>query len=126
MKIEETIEERRMRLKIGLKKYQGKSYWCPALNSLVLVNSKSVKETANWAAKTPNGEKMAMRLPEVIRKAIVFELYLEPKENKQKNKFHFITLATLISDMGKLGIAKLTVGYRKNGDVIEYCITEVK
>ena len=91
-----------------------------------MVNSKSVKETANWAAETPNGEKMAMQLPKVIKKAIVYELNLKPKENKQQSKFHFVKLATLISDMGRLGIAKLTVGYRKSGDVIEYCITEVK
>lgn len=122
--IPDSIPERRVLIEDKLKFYADHEVFCPAINSNVKILSKSIDETANWGCTSVVGTKLCLLIEYVIKNAEVLCLGLTPDSNRQRKKFKFVSLATLKCHVSHVGTAKLTVGYRKNGHVIEYCITE--
>ena len=57
-------------------------------------------------------------------KVTILEIHLPPKAGRQKKRMKFIEIANLLANIPRVGMAKLTVGYIKNGECIEYAITE--
>ena len=124
MKIPDTRQERRRFIKEHLYQYQDKSFYCKALDCDVKVTDKSMEETAFQAAISKQTTKLAIKLPQVIRNATILEIHLPPKAGRQTKKMKFIEIANLLANIPRTGMAKLTVGYIKNGECIEYAITE--
>ncbi|MBO4738485.1 MAG: hypothetical protein J5606_02880, partial [Bacteroidales bacterium] len=58
----------------------------------------------------------------VIEKAKIYRLHLQPKQ-KQIERYYFNEIAILKSYIQNIGYAKLTIGYKKSGKYLEYCIT---
>ena len=65
-------------------------------------------------------------MPYVIENAKIYRLHLPTHSNTQRKKFGFTKIAILTCNVKYYGIAKLTVGYKFNGKVIEYAITSFK
>lgn len=124
MQIPKTIPERRIFIEEKLSKYANTKHYCKAIDSHVAILAKSIKETANWGCLSETATKLCLSIDYVIKNAIVQQTDIHPHSQKQIKKFKFIALAELICQVPKIGTAKLTIGYRKNGNAIEYCITE--
>ncbi len=124
MKIPSTVEGRRLLIEKELAKYSNTKHYCPAIGSYVKVLAKSIDETANWGSMSIIGTKLCLEIGYVIRNAIVLETGLPTHSNRQTKKFKFVSMATLTCVVPEIGTAKLTIGYRRNGTAIEYCITE--
>ena len=122
--IADKLEDRRVLIEKELRYYVDNEIYCPAISSNVKILSKSVDETANWGCTSKVGTKLCLLITYVIEHAEVMSVGLPPDSNRQRKKFKFISMATLKCHVPYVGTAKLTVGYRKNGHVIEYCITE--
>ena len=116
------LQERKALLKKELQKYIDKSFFCPCLNAYVLVTKESIKETVYWASLEDESTKLALKLPEIIKNAVIYKSNLKPKPGKQTKKFYFSEIFILLSKIS-IGTAKLTIGYKKSGKYIEYCIT---
>lgn len=110
-------------LKKELKQYQGKPFYCKALGVDVSVTRKSIEETAYNCKFNRRAAELALCLPDVIKNAKIKELHLPTKSNKQKKHFHFTEIAILTCNLKGKGIAKLVVGFKDNGEVVEYSIT---
>lgn len=115
------LQERKALLKRELPKLKGK-YFCPCLSALIIVNKESIKETIFWASKSDKSTKLALELPKAIKEAKIYKTNLQPKAGKQTKKFNFSEIFILKSELD-IGTAKITVGYKKSGKFIEYCIT---
>ena len=124
MKIPDTKQDRRRFIKEHLFQYQDKSFYCRALDCDVKVTDKSIEETAFQAAISKQATKLAIQLPQVIHNATILEIHLPPKAGRQTKRMKFIEIANLLANIPRVGMAKLTVGYIKNGECIEYAITE--
>ena len=122
--IPDTIQERRKFIKDNLLQYQDKSFYCKALDCKVKVIDKSIDETAYYAATSKQATKLALKLPLVIRDATILKLHLPPKIGRQSKRMKFTEIANLLTDIPRIGKAKLTVGFIENGECIEYAITE--
>ena len=110
-------------VKRELKQYQGKPFYCKALGVNVSVTRKSIDETAHNCRNNRRSAELALCLPEIIEKAKIRQLHLPTKSNRQKKHFHFKDIAVLICNLKGKGIAKLVVGFRDNGEAVEYSIT---
>ncbi len=108
----------------SLKNLSGTCVACPCLgNVLVEINSRSIKETANHARLSYESTIVAMALPEMIKRAKFYRMYI-PKENRNQSKvFKFIFLYELRVKVGRNRYAKLMVGVRERGNFLHYCIT---
>ncbi len=124
MRVPDTKQERRRFIKEYLSQYQDKTFYCRALDCDVKVTDKSIEETAFQAAISKQATKLALQLPRVIRDSTILEIHLPPKAGRQTKRMKFVEIANLLADIPRVGRAKLTVGYIRNGDCIEYAITE--
>lgn len=128
--IPSTIRERNALIKKEMAKtMQGKSFFTPCLNSLVVINANSVRETAYHASKTVTSTEYALNLPILLRHAVVREIDLPIISKRQKN-MRIVRVATLICSMynvnGTDGFAKITIGKKDDGNLIEYCVTAIE
>lgn len=129
MRIPLTTDKRRELLKRELQKHIGQRYYCPALGAKVRVTASSITETAQHAARSIAGTRLALRLPLVIKMAAKTRRGLEPKPGTQTKEFHFLEIITMVAEIKGIGKAKLTVGRKrqiKKNKYIEYCITELR
>ena len=105
-----------------LKQYQGKSFYCKALGVSVMVTARSIKEIAHNSRFNRQSAALALMLPYTISNAKVIELHLPVISNQQK-RFQFQDIAKLLCNVPKYGIAKLTIGFKQNGEAYIYAIT---
>ena len=120
-----SIKERKKILKETFSKYVNRNFYCPCLSAWIIVNKESIKETIFWASKSDKSTKLALELPKAIKEAKIYKTNLQPKAGKQTKKFNFSEIFILKSELD-IGTAKITVGYKKSGKFIEYCITHFK
>ena len=122
--IPDTIQERRKFIIANLECYKNKCFPCKALgiDAKVLVTEKSIGETAFQGAISKTATKLALQLPDVIKNATVLKLHL-PIASKRQKDMGFTELENLITVIPRIGTAKLTVGYTKDG-YVEYAITD--
>lgn len=106
-----------------LSSYIGKTYYNKHLGVNIIVTSDSVDETAQNCRPNRQAAKLALHLPYILRNAKIIELHLPVISKKQKVRFGFVDIAKLSCTVPNVGIARVIVGYRKRGDVIEYSIT---
>lgn len=121
-----TLKERRAFLEKELKKYQGKTFHCKVLGVNVMITNKSVEETVENACISNKATELALYLPHIIRNAQIIELHLPTESRKQTRTFHFKDIGVFKCNIQGIGTAKIVIGFRKNGRVIEYSITDYK
>ncbi len=119
-----TENERREFLERRLARYANKVVECKALNANVTIIPRSIMETCHWACRSRTSAIMALNILHVIRNAAIQEKDLAPKSGNQTKKFHFIKIHILWVKIRYYGVAKLTVGEKRSGNVIEYCVTD--
>lgn len=118
------ILQRNKYLHSKLDKYAGQSFYCPDLSANIKVLKKSIDETCYHAARNITSMKIAMQLPYIIENAKVYLSNITTHNNKQNKEFNFESISILLCQIQNIGIAKLVVGKRKNGNYYEYSITE--
>ena len=107
-----------------LSAYKGKTYTCKSIGVPVLVTGDSIDETAYNASITRHASKIAMHLPYIIRNAKPIKLHLPTESRKQTITFHFVEIGVFRCNVPKVGIAQIVIGYRRNGKMIEYAVTD--
>lgn len=111
-------------LAIHLKQYQGKSFYNKALGAKILITRHSIEETTHNCMINRKAAILALYLPYILRNAKPYEIHLPVISKAQIQHFGFIEVAKMICQVKYVGIAKLTIGYRNNGEIIEYAITD--
>lgn len=109
-----------------LRKYKNKTFYNKNLNVNILVTADSIAETAQNCRPNRQAAKLALHLPYILRNAKIKELHLPVISKKQRNRFRFTEIAKMSCNIPHVGIAKIVVGYRKNGEIIEYSITNLQ
>lgn len=110
-----------------LKPYQGRQFYCKALDCFVRVTSHSISETAHHASRSVVSTKLALRLPYIIENAKILQPNVPTKQGQKQTKvMKFQYLILLTCGIRGLGTALLTVGKRISGNVYEYCITDFR
>lgn len=118
------VAERREFLKNELSKYKDKTFYNKSLGLNIVVLDSSIDEIAGKACMFRKSTELAMFLPHILRNATVIQMPCPVTSKTQRKKpFNFVNLAILRCNVKNAGIAKVTVGFRKSGWVIEYCIT---
>lgn len=108
---------------LRLRKYLGKTYYNKCLGVNISVSADSIKETAQNCRPNRQAAALALHMPYILRNAKVIRLNLPVESKKQKDRFRFVEIAELKCAVKGVGIAKLVVGYKITGRVIEYSIT---
>lgn len=124
MQIPYDLQGRRDFLLRELEQYKDKTFYCKSLGVNVIVNTDSISETSYNAAVSRKATKIALYLPHVVRNGKIIKLHLPIESRSQTRNFHFVDIALLRCNVPKVGIAQIVVGYRRNGKVIEYAVTD--
>lgn len=119
-----TSSERLIFLKRRLARYEDKNVYCGAFGKDVTIIDRSIGETCKWACKSRTSTIMALNILHVIRNAEILVKDQDPKEGNQIKYFHFVKMHILWVKIRYYGVAKLTVGEWRNGNIGEYCITD--
>lgn len=125
--IPEKIQERREFLQKRLSRYQSVLAYNNSLKSNVKINGNSINETAYHAASSLSSTKLALNILHIIRNARLYgnKDGYPPHSNKQlKMKIERIFLFKCA--VKGIGTAKLTIGRKRSGNYVEYCITDIK
>lgn len=123
--IPETINERRKFLLERLNRYKGKKIFCPALNDNVYVTKASIDEMVHRAGRYTNATIVALNLKTIIKNASYLKRNVA-KDNRRQKELRLKEMITLICPIKKYGLAKLTIGKRYSGRLIQYCVTVIK
>lgn len=108
---------------LRLKKYVGKTYYNKSLGVNISVSADSIEETAQNCRPNRQAAALALHLPYILRNAKIVKLKLPTESKKQKNRFHFSEIAHLVCYVPGVGIAKVIIGFRIDGRIFEYAIT---
>lgn len=119
-----SVPERREFLERRLARYEDKVVRCKAWGKDIKIIDLSIGETCKWACMSRTSAIMALNILHVIRNAVAIDENLDPKTGKQTKKFHFVKMHILWVKIRNYGIAKLTVGEWRNGNIGEYCLTD--
>lgn len=94
--------------------------WNNSLRGYIRVNRRSASETAYWGSKNPATLPfITEHFNEVLRYAVKKE-EAQPKSRYAKG---FSKLVILEREVAGIGTAKLTVGVKPDGEMVQYCIT---
>lgn len=120
---EDTARSKRYaRIVSGIGHLAGTSVKCPALGGVpVKITLNGIRETAFHASKSPISTAAALDLKKQISTAKnpIFKI---PKKGTQTKKFGFKALF-ILKGVFNAHTTKITVGMRRCGSVLEYCLT---
>lgn len=120
---EDTARAQRYSLIVsGLGRLAGTSVRCPALGGVpVKITAKGIRETAFHASKSAASTEAALDIVNQIRTAKDPTIRI-PKPGRQTKEFGFKVLF-ILKGTHKGHVTKVTVGMKRKGSVLEYCIT---
>lgn len=122
-KTKTAIKEREILIKSFLKKQQGCIYYCPAVNTVVKITSIGLKESIKHASLNDNSTLAVLNLPFIIKKAKRDKEVEIHSNNQRKSNFKKMLLLKYKCDL--FGVVKLTLGIRRSGNMIYYCVTSM-
>lgn len=94
--------------------------WNNSLRGYITANRRSVSETAYWGSKNPDTLPFITdHFNEIMRFAVKKE-EVQPKSRYAKG---FTKLIILEREVKGVGTAKLTVGVKPDGEMVQYCLT---
>lgn len=108
---------------LKLKKYIGRMFYNKNLGVNISITPSGIKETAQNCRPNRKSAELAVYLPYILRNAKIIKLHLPVESKTQKDRFNFTEIAELRCNVKNVGVAKVIIGYRKQGEVIEYSIT---
>lgn len=122
---EDTARSKRYaRIVSGIGHLAGTSVKCPALGGVpVIITKHSIEEIAFHASKSAKSTAAALDVVNQIKTCCNPKANL-PKKNRQQTIFRFIILYTLYGTL-KGNKTKITIGARRNGKHLQYCITVI-
>ena len=136
-RIPKTRKARQKYIKTKLSVLNHKYRSCPALNGLVYFYYKydpikkredgSIVETAYWASKSHKSAVCALNLSAIISNATLIQsVNPKPAPGNQTSTFHFTKVHILYTKVRYYGVAKLTIGEQKTGNLVHYCVSSIK
>lgn len=119
--------ERKEFLLKRLNRYQGAAVYNNSLKANVKINGKSIGETAHHASKSLSSTKLALNIIHIIRNARRYgnkDGYPIHSQKQIEMKIERIFLFKCA--VNGIGTANLTIGRKRSGNYVEYCITDIK
>lgn len=107
--------------------YQGKSVFNQSLKANVKINGKGLKETAWHASKSKSSAILALNILHIIRNARRHgnkDGY--PPHSRMQNEMGIERVFLFKCAVKRIGTANLTIGRKRSGNYVEYCITDIK
>ncbi len=125
--IPDTIKERREFLYKRLNRYQGVSVYNNSLKANVKINGKSIEETVFHAGKGLSSAKLALNIIHIIRNARRYghkDGY--PPHSNRQTEMKIERIFLFKCAVKGIGTANLTIGRKRSGNYVEYCISDIK
>lgn len=96
-----------------------------SLKDYINIKYLSITETKRHAAKSYTSTLALLQLDTILRYAVKIG---KPKPTKRgsKNQNNFVQIQVMKYDLVGIGTAKMTVGIKKSGEKIQYCITAIR
>ena len=96
-----------------------------SLKDYINIRYLSITETKRHAAKSYTSTLALLQLDTILRYAVKVG---KPKPTKRgsKNQDNFVQIQVMKYDLVGIGVVKMTVGIKKSGEKIQYCITAIK
>lgn len=94
-----------------------------SLRGYITVNARSLRETCYWGSKT---EASATAISRHMNEILRFAVRSEESVPHSNTGSRFEKLIILNRRIEGLGVAKLTVGVKPDGSLVQYCITAVE
>ena len=96
-----------------------------SLKDYINIRYLSITETKRHAAKSYTSTLALLQLDTILRYAVKVG---KPKPTKRgsKNQDNFVQIQVMKYDLVGIGMVKMTVGIKKSGEKIQYCITAIK
>ncbi len=96
-----------------------------SLKDYINIRYLSITETMRHAAKSYTSTLALLQLDTILRYSVKFG---KPKPTKRgsKNQNDFVKIQIMHYELIGIGLVKMTVGIKKSGEKIQYCITAIK
>lgn len=96
-----------------------------SLKDYINIRYLSITETMRHAAKSYTSTLALLQLDTILRYAVTVG---KPKQTQRgsKNQNNFVQIQVMQYDLVGIGLVKMTVGIKKSGKKIQYCITTIK
>ncbi|MBQ7533490.1 MAG: hypothetical protein IJT45_07350 [Bacteroidales bacterium] len=96
-----------------------------SLKDYINVRYLSITETIRHAAKSYTSTLALLQLDTILRYSVKIG---KPKPTKRgsKNQGNFTQIQVMNYDLVGIGMVKMTVGIKKSGEKIQYCITAIR
>lgn len=96
-----------------------------SLKDYINVRYLSITETIRHAAKSYTSTLALLQLDTILRYSVKVG---KPKPTKRgsKNQGNFTQIQVMNYDLVGIGMVKMTVGIKKSGEKIQYCITAIR
>lgn len=96
-----------------------------SLKDYINIKYLSITETKRHAAKSYTSTLALLQLDTILRYAVKIG---KPKPTKRgsKNQNNFVQIQVMKYDLVGIGTVKMTVGIKKSGEKIQYCITAIR
>lgn len=108
-----------------IEKNPDKRVYNRSLKDFINVRYLSITETIRHAAKSYTSTLALLQLDTILRYSVKVG---KPKPTKRgsKNQGSFTQIQVMNYDLVGIGMVKMTVGIKKSGEKIQYCITAIK
>ena len=107
-----------------LEKHPSKRAYNHSLKAYINVRYLSVNETMEKAAKTYLSTLAVLQLDTILSQARKYGPLRPPKPNSNQKPFAKMIIMRL--PLEGIGTVKMTVGLKKNGEHVQYCITAIQ
>ncbi len=98
------------------------------LRANVHITGYSRRETSEHAAKSQKSTQAVLHLQEIIENAIPHknEQWIMQIKKNNTSQSEFVNIIRLYHDISDIGEIKLTIGVKRSGKHIQYCVTAVE
>ncbi len=96
-----------------------------SLKDYINIRYLSITETMHHAAKSYYSTLAMLQLDTILRYAIKFGNPKRPKKGV-RNQELFMQIQEMHYELVGIGVVKMTVGIKRNGEKIQYCITAIR
>ncbi len=96
-----------------------------SLKDYINIRYLSITETMHHAAKNYNSTLALLQLDTILRYSVKYGKPKTPKKGSKNQKI-FMKIQEMHCDLVGIGTVKMTVGVKRTGEKIQYCITAIR
>ena len=96
-----------------------------SLKDYINIRYLSITETMHHAAKNYNSTLALLQLDTILRYSVKYGKPKTPKKGSKTQKI-FMKIQEMHCDLVGIGTIKMTVGVKRTGEKIQYCITAIR